>query len=238
MRRLGVIVASALLLGGCSATDGPAASGPEPPEPSEPTDTIGVLPRDDAVRERARALRPGVVARFGLGFGTLCTGPQGRPSPGTEPGVRDQVSDLRRVDGLTVTRELTLHRDAAAARAWIRRLRSEGPCVRVDGLRVTGSTLAPLAPDPRTPERLPRDTLLRSQVLRTNGGTDPVLLVDVVSRRGSAVLVTQVMRLAAGSGADDVPLLGEGPDQVVRRVDTEARDGVRLLDRVTRPADR
>ncbi|MCH1867320.1 hypothetical protein [Nocardioides sp. CFH 31398] len=229
MRRLGVIAASVLLLGGCSAADEPAA------RPPEPTDTIGVLPEDDAVRERARALRPGVVARFGIGFGTLCTGPQGRPSPPTDPDVRDQVSDLRRVDGLTVTRELTLHRDAAAAGAWVRRLRSEGPCVRVDGLRVTDSTLTPLAPDPRAPDGIPGGTLLRSQVLRTNGGTDPVLLVDLVSRRGSAVLVTQVMRLAAGPWAYDVPLPAAGSGRVVRRVDVEAREGVRLLDRVARP---
>jgi len=234
MRRLGAVLAVVLLLGGCSADDEPAAR----PTPPEPSDTIGVLPEDDAARDRGRSVPPGVVAGFGVSFGTLCTGSRGGPSPPAGGGVVDQVSDLRRVDGLTVARELTLYRDPAAVRAWLRRFRADGPCTRVDGLRVTTSGPATVVGDPRVPPRLPAGTLLRRQVLRTNGSTDPVLLVDVVSRLGDAVIRTQVMQLDAPSGAADVPRPGRGTAAFVRLLDDEARDGVRLLERLRRATAR
>ncbi|WP_299051906.1 hypothetical protein [uncultured Nocardioides sp.] len=225
-RTLGT-AASALLLVACTTTSDAPAPAPAPEE--EPSGSIGVYPEPDAGSETPGAIPARVRAEFGATFGTLCVGPQGRPSPPPAPGVRDQASDLRRVGGLTVTRDLTVHDDAAAAGAWIRRLRAEGPCVRVDGLRVTSSERAPTTAGLQASPPLPVGTLVRSQVLGTNGGTDPVLLVDVVSRRGAAVVRTQVMQLSAPSAVDGAPLGGYGSDRVVRRIAAEARDDLRLL---------
>lgn len=224
------------LLPGCSGdVDAPGPASAD--RPWAPTSSLPVLPRPTGGAAGAE-IPSGVVARFLGASGTLCTGPQGRPSPPSGTRVDDRAGDLRLVGGSTVRRELTLYADADAARAWVRRLRVEGPCVRIDGLRVSTSELTALAPDPRVGPRLPAGTLLRSQVLRTDGATDPVLLVDVVSRRGEVVLWSQVMELSARPGADDLPLAGRGTERVVRRVEAEARDNARLLDRFGRAADR
>jgi len=218
------------LLTGCSGVgDGPGRADP----PTAPPSSLPVVPGPTGGAAGAE-IPSGVVARFRGASGTLCTGPQGRPSPPPGTRVDDRVSDLRQVGGLIVRRELTLHAGAGAASAWVRRLGAEGPCVRIDGLRVSTSERTSLTRDPRVPPRLPVRTLLRRQVLRTDGATDPVLLVDTVSRRGAAVLWVQVMQLSAPPGADDVPLPGRGTAALVRLLDAEARDGVRLLGRLGR----
>lgn len=236
-RALGT-AASALLLVACTTTGDAPASAPAPAPDEEPSGSIGVYPEPDAGSETPGGIPARVRAEFGATFGTLCVGPQGRPSPPPSPSVRDRASDLRRVGGLTVARELTAYDDAGAARAWVRRLRAEGSCVRVDGLRVTRSERTPVTVDLPVSPPLPSRTLVRTQVLRTNGGTDPVVLVDVVSRRGAAVVRTQVMQLSAPRSVEDAPLAGRGSDRVVRRVEAEARDNARLLGLWERAADR